>query len=60
MWNLPTPGIEPVPSALAGRFLSTAPPGKSASLSFETVVGMRREEEVSDLKWDPGQWFTLQ
>ena len=29
MWNLPGPGIKPVSSALAGRFLSTVPPGKS-------------------------------
>ena len=29
MWNLPGPGIEPVSPALAGRFLTTGPPGKS-------------------------------
>ena len=29
--NLPRPGIEPVSSALAGRFLSTVPPGKSCN-----------------------------
>ena len=28
-WNLPGSGIEPVSSASAGGFLSTAPPGKS-------------------------------
>ena len=28
MWDLPGPGIEPVSPALAGRFLSTALPGK--------------------------------
>ena len=28
-WDLPGPGIEPVSSALAGGFLTTAPPGKS-------------------------------
>ena len=28
MWNLPGPGLEPVSPALAGRFLTTAPPGK--------------------------------
>ena len=27
-WDLPIPGIEPVSLALAGRFLTTAPPGK--------------------------------
>ena len=29
MWNLPRPGIEPVSPALAGRFPTTEPPGKS-------------------------------
>ena len=29
MWDLPRPGLEPVSPALAGRFLTTAPPGKS-------------------------------
>ena len=32
MWDLPRPGIEPVSLALAGRFLSTVPPGKSLFL----------------------------
>ena len=33
MWNLPRPAaIEPVSPALASRFLSTAPPGKSPTL----------------------------
>ena len=29
MWDLPGPGIEPVSPVLAGRFLTTVPPGKS-------------------------------
>ena len=29
MWDLPGPGLEPVSPALPGRFLTTAPPGKS-------------------------------
>ena len=32
MWTLPGPGIESVSPAWAGRFLSTAPPGK-----FKTI-----------------------
>ena len=28
MWDLPRPGLEPVPPALAGRFSTTVPPGK--------------------------------
>ena len=31
MWDLPGPGIEPVSPALAGRFLTTAPPGRSTN-----------------------------
>ena len=30
MWDLPGPGINPVSLALAVRYLSTGPPGKSA------------------------------
>ena len=28
MWDLPSPGLQPVSPALAGGFLTTAPPGK--------------------------------
>ena len=35
MWYLPGPGIEPVPPALAGRFLTTVPPGKSLESLFK-------------------------
>ena len=31
MWDLPGPGLEPVSPALAGRFSTTAPPGKPLS-----------------------------
>ena len=34
MWDIPGPGLEPVSPALAGGFLTTAPPGKSQSLAF--------------------------
>ena len=32
MWDLPRPGLEPVSSTLAGRFSTTAPPGKPTPL----------------------------
>ena len=32
MWDLPRPGLEPVSPALAGRFSTTAPPGKPYSI----------------------------
>ena len=31
MWDLPRPGLKPVPPALAGRLSTTAPPGKPSS-----------------------------
>ena len=37
MWDLPGPGLEPVSPALAGGFLTTAPPGKSFSNSFKVL-----------------------
>ena len=36
MWDLPGPGLEPVSPALAGRFLTTAPPGKPYT-SFKVI-----------------------
>ena len=38
MWDLPRPGLEPVSPALAGRFSTTAPPGKPPLLIFNWVV----------------------
>ena len=35
MWDLPRTGLEPVSPALAGGFLTTAPPGKSQQLNFK-------------------------
>ena len=34
MWDLPRPGLEPVSPALAGRFSTTAPPGKPSLIYF--------------------------
>ena len=34
LWDLPRPGLEPVSPALAGRFPTTAPPGKPLSVVF--------------------------
>ena len=40
MWDLPGPGLKPVSPALAGGFLTTAPPGKSIKhlLKYLTYV----------------------
>ena len=36
MWDLPGPELEPMSPALAGEFLTTAPPGKSKIDFFHT------------------------
>ena len=36
MWDLPRPGLEPVSPALAGGFLTTAPPGKPGGIIFKS------------------------
>ena len=38
MWNLPRPGMEPISSILAGRFLTTEPPGKPNINIFNNFV----------------------
>ena len=38
MWDLPRPGIEPVSPALAGRFSTTAPPGKPQDYFLTEVI----------------------
>ena len=37
MWDLPRSGLEPVSPALAGRFSTTAPPGKPLPMHFYHV-----------------------
>ena len=41
MWDLPGPGLKPVSPALAGGFLTTAPPGKPLSPTLSHVLGAR-------------------
>ena len=57
MWNLPRPGIDPVPPALTGRFLTTAPPGKSTHDSFEISLHLAdytRGKDIQEGKGDIG------
>ena len=44
MWDLPRPGLEPVSPALAGRFPTTAPPGKPKKRIFLINVFELREK----------------
>ena len=65
MWDLRGPGLEPVSPALAGRFLTTAPPGKSkvnfltkyfvsGKGGFETIreekLALKREEKSGKVR----------
>ena len=47
LWDLPGPGVEPVSPALAGGFLSSAPPGKSDSLMFIPFSGASMEKAMA-------------
>ena len=40
MWDLPRPGLEPMSPALAGRFSTTAPPGKPQ------IKDLKKQNEV--------------
>ena len=43
MWDLPRLGLEPMFPALAGRFPTTAPPGKPPVVSFFTITLFQRK-----------------
>ena len=43
-WNLPGPGVRPMPPLLAGGFLATGPPGKSWKLVYYTIIISLREK----------------
>ena len=51
MWDLPRPGLEPVSPALAGRFSTTAPPGKpdTSVLTWYFWVCLSMEAELGEL-----------
>ena len=38
MWDLPRPGLEPASPALAGRFSTTAPPGKPSKIFLRLLM----------------------
>ena len=47
MWDLPGPGLEPVSPALAGGFLTTAPPGRPLLLFYVLVFWPRGTRDLS-------------
>ena len=46
MWDLPGPGLEPVSPALAGGFLTTAPPGKSPTTIFANKTAINETDKT--------------
>ena len=54
MWDLPGPGLEPVSPALAGGFLTIAPPGKSRKMKFLKVpsTDMTPKAQATKIKTD--------
>ena len=51
MWDLPRPGLKPVSPALAGGFLTTAPPGKpSPVLFFLTLLHLLLPPSLASLR----------
>ena len=49
MWDLPRPGLEPVSPALAGRFSTTAPPGKPPHTNFNTFCSSSVKNAIGNL-----------
>ena len=47
MWDLPGPGLEPVSPALAGGFLTPAPPGKSLTFYILSVFDLLETSTAS-------------
>ena len=52
MWDLPRQGLKPVSPALAGRFLTTAPPGKTCLITFKMFILIRNY-----FNWNEIQFF---
>ena len=51
MWDPPRPGLEPVSPTLAGRFPTTAPPGKPSKIFFDPPPRVM-EIKTKINKWD--------
>ena len=51
MWDPPRPGLEPVSPALAGRFSTSAPPGKPQQSRFKITDSFKPRLCVYHLPW---------
>ena len=59
MWDPPRPGLEPVSPALAGRFSTTAPPGKPLSRCFCLWVSSVCLTNLQDYGNYHEPWYSL-
>ena len=64
IWDLPGGGIEPMSPALAGRFLTTAPPGKSLFIIFyiqkpKSLASLGKQVILFQGKAASGYWFVF-
>ena len=55
MRDLPRPGVEPVSLALAGRFLTTGPPGKSSPWLLTNPGRVFGDTAILGAQLDPSQ-----
>ena len=56
MWDLPGPGLEPMFPALAGRFLTTVPPGKSPQEFCIIHIFRLKEQRTSNTGYFENLW----
>ena len=56
MWDLPKPWIESVTPSLAGRFLTSGPPGKPQSSILDWVVRANLSDDMTSERpeWSKG------
>ena len=52
MWDPPRPGLEPMSPALAGRFSTTAPPGKPLTPLLNEII-CKGFAAIFNLSWPP-------
>ena len=57
MWDLPGPGLEPVLPALAGGFLTTAPPGKPSANTFFPSITFQQLIFMLERKKQDSQYY---
>ena len=61
MWDLPGPGVKPMCPALAGKFLTTRPLGKSSFIHLRLVhPACSAGNTLTTFTWEPCSFFKNQ